>query len=227
MGGKKEVQWKYDELPTPTNEAEMMEVLEKEKQVRLDWMNGTADDGWNDYATIDDVKIEVLTIPDSAIYVVRANGILKNVNMDAVFDAYLHGGMEERRKVNNDIASHEMLFQVETNEECYVTYDSFNTPVGIANREFVCLRNKEQNPDGSHFVVVQSINWEPKPVQSGHVRGTMRSGRLFKPLEDGNWHMTIVDHVEPRGKIPSFVVNMFIKKAAEIFRKMEKVYTKQ
>lgn len=71
-------------------------------------MNGTASDGWQEYATIDGVHIEVLNIPESAIYVVRAKGVLHNINMDAVFNAYLHGGIEERKKLNSDVAVSEI-----------------------------------------------------------------------------------------------------------------------
>ena len=44
-----------------------------------------------------------MAVPNSSINVVRAKGVLKNINLQAIFDAYLSGGMEERKKVNSDI----------------------------------------------------------------------------------------------------------------------------
>jgi hypothetical protein len=82
----------------------LLAVAEKEKAIRKAWMNGTAEDGWQDYATIDGIHIEVLAIPESSINVVRAKGVLHNINMQAVFDAYLSGGIEERKKLSSDLS---------------------------------------------------------------------------------------------------------------------------
>ena len=57
-------------------------------------------------------------------------------------------------------------------------------------------------------------------------RATTRNARLFEPIEgkEGQYRLTLVDHVNPRGHVPGFVVNLFKKKAAEAIVKLQHAY---
>jgi hypothetical protein len=52
---------------------------------------------------VDGIHIEQLAIPNSTIHVVRAVGTLKNIDIEKLFKAGEEGGLEERKKINNDI----------------------------------------------------------------------------------------------------------------------------
>ena len=53
----------------------------------------------------------------------------------------------------------------------------------------------------------------------------MRNARLFEPTEEeGTYKVSLVDHVDPRGNVPGWVVNMFKKKAGEAFLKLQQAY---
>lgn len=220
------IEWRYPDLPSPSTDQEMLDLLENEKEIRLKWITGTQADGWETFQIIDGVHIEQLAIPESTIHVVRANGILKNIDLDLMFHSTTHGGLEERQKINSEIIDHRIVYKVGGSEVTYISYSAFATPVGVTNREFLGLRTVEDLPGGGKLIVVQSINYEACPFTPSFVRGTLRSGRLFEPLENGDWKMTIVDHVDPRGRVPGFVVNMFKRKAAEAFTKIQNTYGK-
>lgn len=47
------------------------------------------------------------------------------------------------------------------------------------------------------------------------------------PLEtEGEYKIVLVDHVDPRGRVPGWIVNMFKKKAAEAIIKIQTIYGK-
>ena len=43
-------------------------------------------------------------------------------------------------------------------------------------------------------------------------------------MGDGEYKIVLVDHVDPRGAVPGFVINLFKKKAAEAIIKLQNVY---
>jgi hypothetical protein len=113
----------------------------------------------------------------------------------------------------------------------------------VSNRDFLTLRNVYPHDGDSVLIVSQSVNLEKKPFKANTVvssymgrqcsltqaqRATTRNARLFTPIEGepGSYRLTLVDHVDPRGNVPSFLVNMFKKKAAEAILKMDKIYGK-
>jgi len=221
-------QWRYEDLPSPVTKEEMLEVLEAERKVRQEWLEGTEADGWKKFGAVDGITIEELPIAGSSVHVVRARGILSGVDLEKIFDDFTNGGLEERRQISADILSHEMIYQMEDHVDVYISYSSFSTPMGVSNRDFLTLRNLYRQDDGKYLIVSQSINYEAKPFQAGNVRATTRNARLFEPIEgeERKYKVTLVDHVDPRGNVPGFVVNMFKKRAAEAIIKLQKAYGK-
>mmetsp|Transcript_32165 Transcript_32165/g.54975 ORF Transcript_32165/g.54975 Transcript_32165/m.54975 type:complete len:231 (-) Transcript_32165:57-749(-) len=221
----KEPEWAYEDLPSPETTQDMMKVIEDEKHTRLAWINGI--DGWSHFANHEGIDIDQLQLPNSPIHVVRAVGVLKNVDVHKMFESFANGGLEERQKVSPDILQHEVIEKVNGDETTYLSYSRFKTPMGISNRDFLTLRSQLHLDDGSTLIVSQSVNSKKKPFDSATVRGVTRNARLFEPISDTECKVTLVDHVDPKGHVPAFVINLFKKKAAEAIVKLQNIYGPQ
>ena len=55
------------------------------------------------FANHEGIDIDQLQLPNSPIHVVRAVGVLKNVDVHKMFESFANGGLEERQKVSPDI----------------------------------------------------------------------------------------------------------------------------
>ena len=55
------------------------------------------------FANHEGIDIDQLQLPNSPIHVVRAAGVLKNVDVHKMFESFANGGLEERQKVSPDI----------------------------------------------------------------------------------------------------------------------------
>ena len=51
----------------------------------------------------DGIDIDQYNLPGSPIQLVRAKGILKNIDIEYMFNAFTTGGLDERKKVSPDI----------------------------------------------------------------------------------------------------------------------------
>ena len=55
------------------------------------------------YQDVEGIHVEELAIPGSSVHVVRATGILKGVDLEAMLTSFSSGGLKERQKVNTEI----------------------------------------------------------------------------------------------------------------------------
>mmetsp|Transcript_19047 Transcript_19047/g.73313 ORF Transcript_19047/g.73313 Transcript_19047/m.73313 type:complete len:235 (+) Transcript_19047:153-857(+) len=218
------IEWAYEDLPSPSTHEEMKAVAHQESQCRLEWIK--SNDGWQLFCEMEGgIVIEQREVPGSSIHLIRARGVLKQIDLDKMFHDQLHGGIAVRKQLSTDILAHEMLTKLDDGST-YVSYSAYSTPLGVSNREFVTMRHHQVCEDGSHLITIQSVNHEKKPFTPGFVRGSTRGARFFRPLETpGDYELILVDHVDPRGMIPGFVINQFKRKAGEAIRKVQDIYS--
>jgi hypothetical protein len=149
--------------------------------------------------------------------------VFENVDINAVKRWYFDADLEEKRRVDDTLISHDILKRIGDNT--VVTLSKYKTPFGVTNREFLAIRAVRTLTDGSTLIVVQSINSPDHPFTSGYVRGTCASATLIVATEDPNKHIiTTVDHIEPKGWIPTMIVNQYKKKVAAKLEAIQRVY---
>jgi hypothetical protein len=224
FGGSSAPEWSYPELETPLKDEDFVAIANKSFEERLAWINGTEADGWTLFHEEEGVKVYELELPGSSVHVVKAVGEMDDMNIDTLWPMVFNAPLEEKKKISEDIVNNVVLKDI--NADLNLTLVQYSANVaGISGREFVQLRAHKQLDNGAHFVTVTSVNYEPQPFSEGYVRGVVRSGSLLTPIA-GTRKVAIVnvDHVDPKGWIPTMVVNMFKKKASSRVLKLQATY---
>jgi hypothetical protein len=96
-----------------------------------------------------------------------------------------------------------------------VNFARFAVPYPLTERCFVLAKSIKRNPDGTILIVQASINHPDFKYDPNMVRGVVYvSGYLLTPA-DGKTKMVRITQLDPKGNIPTWVVNMFKGKAAK------------
>eukprot|EP01100_Stratorugosa_tubuloviscum_P006167 TRINITY_DN2673_c0_g1_i1.p1 TRINITY_DN2673_c0_g1~~TRINITY_DN2673_c0_g1_i1.p1 ORF type:complete len:155 (-),score=67.47 TRINITY_DN2673_c0_g1_i1:139-603(-) len=102
----------------------------------------------------------------------------------------------------------------------YVMHSTYLAPYPVWKREFVAMRCKKQNEDGTCISWGCSINGKKYPEPTEYVRSVLSvSGWILKaiPGEPNKCECTRVARIDPKGYVPAFVVNMFKTKLGSTF----------
>lgn len=223
----KKKEWKYDDLKTPIVDEEYLKLAKDSLDERLEWIKRM--DFRKLSTSYDNVLLEEGDVPGSSITMVRASAILYNVSIEKLWKVAFSSSLEEKKEVFDDVIFHDKVKTI--NNDVHVAFSKYSAPTGIYPREFLSLRAHKQLDDGSHLIAVESINMEDYPFSDNFVRGVSMSGTLIIPLKNdeitGHSRIKIitVDHIEPKGWIPTFVINAFKNKAAERLHIIQKLYT--
>ncbi len=160
----------------------------------------------------------------SSIKVLRCTKYFDNVNglnkFDQFVDQLFDSSFETRKKICEDLIENIVIDEIDENNQ--VVLSKFKAPGKFTPREFLVLKSRMICDDGSHLIIFCSINRKRTPFSEGYIRGVGNTGILVTPLYDQNKiKVTKVDHIDPRGKVPSFVLNTLKKKSVENLNKME------
>ena len=216
-------EWKYDDLPTPEKDEDFKQLGEESIKQRLEWFKGTEKDGWRTFCDEDGILIEEKDIPGSNIPVIRATTVLKNVDIKKVDKLVFDSTTEEKQELADDIMFHEKI--KEFDENCHLARSHYKTPMMISNREFLALRTRRVlNDNNSVLIAVQSLNYKDVPFSNGFVRGSSVCATLLESMDDNNVKAITLDHVDPKGSIPTMIVNAYKKKAAFRLQQIQRVY---
>jgi len=112
------------------------------------------------------------------------------------------------------------IFSSKTIEEVapdiQITHVVYKAPFPLSYREFVALRAKTVESDGSYLSYGNSINHKTFPTTKDYVRAvSIVSGWSFRPVP-GNPNQCIAKRIvqmDPKGVIPAWVVNSYKTKA--------------
>ncbi|OMJ81839.1 hypothetical protein SteCoe_17602 [Stentor coeruleus] len=103
-----------------------------------------------------------------------------------------------------------------------ILYQRFTAPWPVSYRDFVFATKYMDTPEGI-LLIGQSVNAGVAEVQ-GVVRGEVLTSAYFlKKLNDTNTEVTYMAGVDPKGSIPTFVVNAVGKKQCLIVSKLRNV----
>jgi hypothetical protein len=103
-----------------------------------------------------------------------------------------------------------------------IIYQRFSAPWPVSYRDFVFATKYMDVPEGI-LIIGQSVNAGVAEVE-GVVRGEVLTSAYFlKKLNDTNTEVTYMAGVDPKGSIPTFVVNQVGKKQCLIVSKLRNV----
>eukprot|EP01094_Clydonella_sp_ATCC50884_P024273 TRINITY_DN6041_c0_g1_i1.p1 TRINITY_DN6041_c0_g1~~TRINITY_DN6041_c0_g1_i1.p1 ORF type:complete len:242 (-),score=43.61 TRINITY_DN6041_c0_g1_i1:173-898(-) len=211
------VEWKYDDLPTPTSDDEFRALAVACKQRIEPWIRGP--EGWTmvdeDQAT--GVKLWEREVVGTEFHALKCSGIINYASVEDVVHLFWSASLEERQKLAPELLEGGVLRTIDEGR-LKLSFARFQTPFVIANREFVSYRARENLDDGSIFLYGESVNCKERPFSPDAVRSVVLNAVLLEPIEDGGEpavRMTSVDMVDPRGWVPAAIVNLFKKKPME------------
>lgn len=222
--GKKDVSGvpHYEELPTPKTETEILTVVEEAIACRLNWIHGDESNGWKNIGTEGGALLEQLNLPNTTIKVIRASKTLNNVDVTKIIHALKESDLHARKRIYDELMTYQIVNEV--NNQVHIGYSQYATPSITSNRDFVAIQAHKEFEDGSHIVVVQSINHEGVVTNKGFVRGISNCGIFLKPLGPKKIQVISVEYVDPKGSVPSFLLNVYKKKAGQRLNNVESLF---
>ena len=176
-------------------------------------------EGWEDLGTIKEIEGTRL-MTESGLYVVRAKGIIP-ASPEAIFALV----SDLDRKKQWDPMFVEGRVVKEFSPEVKVNYQRFYAPWPVSHRDFVFMSVLRREPDGTIVFAGSSIDIPSLPDVSGLVRGEMvRGGFILRPHGEGETRVTYIVHVDPRGMLPTMIVNKFQKSQTANVYKIKKIF---
>jgi hypothetical protein len=176
---------------------------------------------WNRETETAGTTLESRSMPNSNVQMIRYTRTFDDVGKfhDFVEELY-DSSLEKKQEIYVDMLENKMLHHVDDNN--HVVLSQFKAPFPTTNREFVMLKSRDVLDDGSHLITSRSINFAEVPFSSGFVRGAGKTGMLITPLHtEDKIRVTKIDYVNPKGWIPSFILNWVKGKSIENIDKME------
>ncbi len=107
------------------------------------------------------------------------------------------------------MSSSKILKTVSTYE--YIVYQSFDMPALVSNRDFVYRGTVTRNAEGQVILNMTSCKWKSAPETVG-VRAKMHNSRyVLTPKGDSQTFVEVEIHADPKGLIPTWLVNQLQK----------------
>ncbi|VDN96495.1 unnamed protein product [Rodentolepis nana] len=164
------------------------------------------------------------TLPISAFTRVIDGNDIKAVKVESIFsgvsavDVYESLQDPEYRRTWDDAMKEGFrICYVSPNSE--IGYYRLKSPFGLKDRDFVNQRSWYIG-DNVYIIMNHSVVHKKMPQIEGVVRGiSCITGYLIKPIGNDSCEFTYITHSDPRGKIPTWVVNTTVKTFAPLLTK--------
>jgi hypothetical protein len=180
-------------------------------------------DGWSHNADKDGVQIYKREVEGSSITMMK--GIAK-IKASAADILALTNNLEGRTKWD------ELLIEasvIETIDEHHrVCHLKFKSPsFAVSNRDFILAYADRKNEDGTYQVSAVSTTHDKGDECKGFVRGEIfSSGYYIKPIGDKECECIYIVQLDPKGWVPTMVVNLVATKQPLVLAKMREALEK-
>ncbi|VDL18036.1 unnamed protein product [Hymenolepis diminuta] len=154
-------------------------------------------------------------IDGNDIRAVKVESFFKGVSALNVYESLQDP--EYRRTWDDAMKEGSRICYVSSNSE--IGYYRLKSPFGLKDRDFVNQRS--WHTDGSVYIIMNhSVVHKQKPQVEGVVRGiSCITGYLIRPSGADSCEFIYITHSDPRGKIPTWVVNATVKTFAPLMTK--------
>lgn len=159
-----------------------------------------------------DVRVWKRAVPDSPFVEFRAETVVRS-SLSALLGLFYDldaapGWLDHTRRVvalSRDDARREYVLLLET-----------DMPWPISDRDAVIKGRWWQEPDTLAVMLRGASVAGFHPVNPDYVRNTIRSDWSFIPLGDGRVKVVMGGHVDPRGNLPTWAVNLLIQESPRV-----------
>jgi hypothetical protein len=188
-------------------------VLDEATRRALDLMNSP---DWEDIGEVDDVYCSRRQT-ESGIYMSKSIGVI-NHSADEICRLLW---TFNRKKEWDDSLDHIYVVR-EFNESCRIMYQRFSAPWPVSYRDFV-IATRYETVDDCVFLVGESVEAGVAEVD-GVVRGeVIASCYKLKKLSPNATEVTYMTGINPKGSIPTMVINAVGKKQCLIIGKLRTI----
>jgi hypothetical protein len=165
-------------------------------------------DAWKKIDDADGIAIYSREVAGSEVIAVRGEGIIAAPLVrvaSAAFDTARAPEWIDR------LAEAHVVRRISDTE--YVEYDHFKMPPLIKDRDFVTLNRIEWDPARQSLTIRLRSATDPAAPPTSYIRGDVISSTfVLTPTADGRATRLIGEvHCDPRGSLPTWLVNMFQK----------------
>lgn len=142
----------------------------------------------------------------SDIYGFRGEATIK-APIEKIYDVL--ADREHRKDWVDRLSLNKELAKVNDNE--VIVYQSFNLPWPIANRDFVYKAKSQRTDDDTVVITLASTEYEEAPETIGVRAHLYHSKYVLKSLGPKQTKVMVEIHTDPKGSLPSWLVNLIQK----------------
>jgi hypothetical protein len=217
--------WKYENIPTPKTDEDYKKLIDAVFNQRLRWIKDYP--RWNKIEDRNDLTLREIYVNNSDFPIYCTSGILHNVNIDDIAKLFYNSEYEEKKVIFEDLISQEITNLKEI-KNAHVINSKYSASFGVSNREILGVKAIRKYDTGGYFIVVQSINKESIPFSNLYVRAIAQCATVLRPInDDKDVEIININHIDPKGWIPSFLVTMFRNKQFTSIEKIQEIYGKK
>jgi len=184
-----------------------------------------SEEGWSVVHKSDDGKVQVWDQKSdkSSINIVKLHAV---INIDAIILYDVLHDPEYRKTWDENMVEGFNIEQIDATND--VGYYSAKIGVGVSNRDFVNQRSWRVTDDREFIIMNHSVVHPKQPEKKGFVRAnSIMTGYLIRVRPEGGCTLTYLTQTDPRGWIPTMLVNKVTKTfAPKMIDKLEKAAQK-
>jgi hypothetical protein len=211
----------YPELEAPQSVADFKALNDKKVKLLVELLNNN--DGWTETAYgvegHNDIKIVSKQLEGESVNIVKTSAVI-NASAEKILNLFSVNDVKERQKLEHDLLDAKVLKEIDETTSLY--YSAYKSPAfPVSDREFTNVRHVVRNFDGKDGILIclYSVNYKEQPTVEKRVRAVVVvSGIVIQPVEGASdkCNFTRIVQLDPKGNIPTFVVNMFVKKSGDV-----------
>jgi hypothetical protein len=222
----------YPELPSPITKADFERLADECFEQLMCLEKEGSEAGWT---TVDfqatngeeEVKIWDKTISGSPVNCIKTQGVIpcSPVNL---FKVMCEEDLAKRQEYEKECSCYEIVREI--TPEIAITRARYKAPFPVTSREVVAFRARRRLPGGGYVSFGKSINWDECLTDSSHVRAALHLvGAICRPIpgEPNRCMLTRIAQLDPKGNIPTMVVNATKKKSGTSVILLRKVIRKR
>ena len=178
------------------------------------------DDKWENISLNDDYVVYQKNIVDSLINMFRID-MKMNINHND-FHKYVHEKMDSVSS-NKDTFSYN-IENIKRDNGINILLANIKLQFPLYARDFCLFFVDEKINDDTCVIILKSIENEAFPVRKNFIRGDMKiCGYVCKKIDENNSMISYIIDVDPKGWIPSNLVNYEIKRNVSDLNKLKTI----
>lgn len=162
---------------------------------------------WEEIYVEDGVTVHRAEVEDSKLFAFKGTKVMKGTRQDV-----LGVLLDNEHRINwVDRLATNYILQLHTPYD-YVLYQNFELPALFSDRDYV-YRGRVVEDEGSGVVTLsmQSIEHDKAPPTTGVRAELINSRYVLTPLDSGDTQVEVEIITDPKGMMPSWLVNMIQK----------------